>query len=107
MTEDGRSLAELPAKAGDSDSLRSVAEALVQLRKETDVEVLIGAVRHDRFDERTTYRAPAVRGERVRERENGCRDRDRETRAGTVEPRILKPRKKQLFSGLSGAAPAV
>ena len=62
MTEDRLPLAELLAKAGDGDFLRSVAEAVVQLLMETDVEGLIGAGRHERSGERTTYR-------------NGYRDR--------------------------------
>ena len=36
MTEDSLPLAELLAKAGDNDFLRSVAEAVVQLLMETD-----------------------------------------------------------------------
>jgi hypothetical protein len=62
MTEDRLPLAELLAKAGDGDFLRSVAEAVVQLLMETDVEGLIGAGRHERTAERATYR-------------NGYRDR--------------------------------
>ena len=42
MTEDRLPLAELLAKAGDGDFLRSVAEAVVQLLMETDVDGLIG-----------------------------------------------------------------
>ena len=42
MTEERLPLAELLAKAGDGDFLRSVAEAVVQLLMETDVEGLIG-----------------------------------------------------------------
>ena len=56
MTEDRLPLAELLAKAGDGDFLRSVAETLVQLLMETDVEGLIGARRHERTAERATYR---------------------------------------------------
>ena len=56
MTEESLPLAELLAKAGDGDFLRSVAEAVVQLLMETDVEGLIGAGRHERSGERTTYR---------------------------------------------------
>jgi hypothetical protein len=48
MTEDRLPLAELLAKAGDGDFLCSVAEAVVQLLMETDVEGLIGAGRHER-----------------------------------------------------------
>ena len=52
MTESTLPLAELLAKAGDGDFLRSVAEAVVQLLMETDVEGLIGAGRHERTAER-------------------------------------------------------
>jgi putative transposase len=38
MTEERLPLAELLAKAGDGDFLRSVAEAVVQLLMETDVD---------------------------------------------------------------------
>ena len=48
MTEERLPLAELLAKAGDGDFLRSVAEAVVQLLMETDVEGVIGAGRHER-----------------------------------------------------------
>jgi putative transposase len=54
MTEDRLPLAELLAKAADGDFLRSVAEAVVQLLMETDVEGLIGAGRHERSGDRTT-----------------------------------------------------
>jgi hypothetical protein len=46
MTEERLPLAELLAKAGDGDFQRTVAEAVVQLLMETDVEGLIGAGRH-------------------------------------------------------------
>ena len=71
MTEDRLPLAELLAKAGDGDFLRSVAEAVVQLLMETDVEGLIGAGRHERTAERATYR-------------NGYRDRTLDTRLGSL-----------------------
>ena len=71
MTEDRRPLAELLAKAGDSDFLRSVAEAVVQRLMETGVDGLIGAGRHERTAERATYR-------------NGYRDRTRDTRLGSL-----------------------
>ena len=45
MTEERLPLAELMAKAGDGDFLRSVAEAVAQLLMETDVDGLIGAGR--------------------------------------------------------------
>jgi hypothetical protein len=45
MTDDRLPLAELLAKAGDGDFLRSVAEAVLQMLMEADVEGLIGAGR--------------------------------------------------------------
>jgi hypothetical protein len=80
MTEDRLPLAELLAKAGgDGDFLRGVAEAVVQLLMETDVEGVIGAGRHERSGERTTYR-------------NGYRDRTLDTRLGSLQLRIPKLR---------------
>src|SRR5437763_9884535 len=75
MTNESLPLAELLAKAGDGDFLRSVAEAVVQLLMETDVEGLIGAGRHERSGDRTTYR-------------NGYRDRTLDTRLGSLQLRI-------------------
>jgi hypothetical protein len=77
-------LAELLAKAGDGDSLRSVAEAAVPLLMETDVDGLIGAGRHERTGERTTYR-------------NGCRERALDTRLGSLQLRIPKLRQGGCF----------
>ncbi len=52
MTEERLPLAELFRQAGDGDFLRSMAEAVVQLLMETDVEGMIGAGRHERTGER-------------------------------------------------------
>ena len=93
MTEDRLPLAELLAKAGDGDFLRGVAEAVrpkagqtdvVQLLMETDVEGVIGAGRHERSGERTTYR-------------NGYRDRTLDTRVGSLQLRIPKLRQGSYF----------
>jgi putative transposase len=84
MTEETLPLAELLAKAGDGDFLRSVAEAVVQLLMETDVEGLIGAGRHERSGDRTTYR-------------NGYRDRTLDTRLGALQLRIPKLRQGSYF----------
>ena len=84
MTEDRLPLAELLAKAGDGDFLRSVAEAVLQMLMEADVEGLIGAGRHERTGERTTYR-------------NGYRDRTLDTRLGTLQLRIPKLRQGSYF----------
>ena len=43
MTEERLVLAELLEKAGEGDFLRAVAEAVLQLLMETDVEGLVGA----------------------------------------------------------------
>ena len=67
MTDDRLPLEELMQKAGGEDFLRSLAEAVVQLLMETDVDGVIGAGRHERSVERTTYR-------------NGYRDRMLDTR---------------------------
>jgi putative transposase len=84
MTDDRLPLAELMQKAGGDDFLRSVAEAVVQLLMETDVDGLIGAGRHERSGERTTYR-------------NGYRDRTLDTRLGTLQLRIPKLRQGSYF----------
>ena len=49
-------MAELLAKAGDGDFLRSVAEAVLQLLMEADVEGLIDARRYERTGERLNWR---------------------------------------------------
>ena len=56
MTEERLVLAELLEKAGEGDFLRSVAEAVLQLLMENDVEGVIGAGRYERSGERTTWR---------------------------------------------------
>jgi putative transposase len=48
MTEERLVLAELLEKAGDGDFLRAVAEAVLQLLMESDVEGMIGAGRYER-----------------------------------------------------------
>jgi hypothetical protein len=51
MTDDRMALVELLQKSGDSDFLRAVAEAVLQILMEADVEGLIGAGRHERSDD--------------------------------------------------------
>ena len=48
MTDERMALVELLQKSGDGDFLRSVAEAVLQILMEADVEGLIGAGRHER-----------------------------------------------------------
>lgn len=79
MTDERLPLAELLQKAGGDDFLRSVAEAVLQLLMEADVEGVIGAGRHERTAERATYR-------------NGYRERALDTRLGTLQLRIPKLR---------------
>jgi putative transposase len=84
MTEDRLPLAELLQKAGDGDFLRSVAEAVLQLLMEADVEGLIGAGRHERSPERLNWR-------------NGYRERALDTRLGSLQLRIPKLRQGSYF----------
>jgi transposase-like protein len=84
MTEDRLPLTDLLAKAGDGDFLRSVAEAVLQMLMEADVEGLIGAGRHERSGERLNYR-------------NGFRDRTLDTRLGSLQLRIPKLRQGSYF----------
>jgi putative transposase len=84
MTDDSMALADLLQKAGDGDFLRSVAETVLQMLMEADVESQIGAGRHERSAERLTQR-------------NGYRDRSRDTRLGTLNLRIPKLRQGSYF----------
>src|SRR5881227_671034 len=84
MTEERMALVELLQKSGDGDFLRSVAEAVLQILMEADVEGLIGAGRHERSAERLNYR-------------NGYRDRTLDTRLGSLSLRIPKLRQGSYF----------
>ena len=84
MTEERLPLAELLEKAGEGDFLRTVAESVLQLLMETDVEGVIGAGRYERTGERTTWR-------------NGYRDRALDTRLGSLQLRVPKLRQGSYF----------
>jgi putative transposase len=56
MTEDRMALVELLQKSSESYFLRAVAEAVLQILMEADVEGLIGAGRHERTGDRLNYR---------------------------------------------------
>src|ERR1700749_24687 len=84
MTDDRMALAELLQKSGDGDFLRSVAEAVLQILMEADVEGLIGAGRHERTGERLNYR-------------NGYREPSLDTRLGSLSLRIPKLRQGSYF----------
>src|SRR5215204_2336219 len=86
MTDDRLPLAELMAKADDGDFLRSVAESVLQILMEADVEGVVGAARYERSGERVTYR-------------NGYRERALDTRLGTLNLKIPKLRTGAYFPG--------
>src|SRR2546425_4026219 len=56
ITEDRMVLAELLQKSGDGDFHKTVAEAVLQILMEADVEALIGAGCHARSADRLNYR---------------------------------------------------
>ena len=84
MTDDRMALVELLQKSGEADFLRAVAEAVLQILMEADVEGLIGAGRHERSAERLNYR-------------NGYRERTLDTRLGALGLRIPKLRQGSYF----------
>ena len=86
MTKTNMDLSELLAKHDQGDFLRGIAEAVLQLIMETDVEGIIGAGRHERSGERTTWR-------------NGYRERALDTRLGTLNLRVPKLRQGSYFPG--------
>ncbi len=86
MTKTNMDLSEYLAKHDDGDFLRSIAESVLQLIMETDVEGLIGAGRHERADQRTTWR-------------NGYRERALDTRLGTLNLKVPKLRQGSYFPG--------
>ena len=86
MTKTNMDLSELLAKHDQGDFLRSIAEAVLQLIMETDVEGIIGAGRHERSGERTTWR-------------NGYRERALDPRLGTLNLRVPKLRQGSYFPG--------
>jgi transposase-like protein len=54
MTDDRMALLEALQKADDGNFLRSLAETVLQILMEADVEGLIGAGRYERSGERST-----------------------------------------------------
>jgi len=86
MTDDRLPLAELMAKTGDEDFLRTIAESVLQIIMEAEVDGLVGAGRHERSGDRMTWR-------------NGYRDRSLDTRLGTLNLKIFKLRAGAYFPG--------
>ena len=87
MTKTNMDLSELLAKQDGGDFLRAVAEAVLQLIMEADVEGLIGAGKHERADQRTTWR-------------NGYPERALDTRLGTLNLKVPKLRQGSYFPGV-------
>ena len=86
MTDEMMSLQALLEKSSDTDLLREMIGFAAYRLMELEVESLAGAAHGARSADRITHR-------------NGYRDRDWETRAGTVELRIPKLRKGSYFPG--------
>jgi len=84
MTDKMMSLRTLLEKSADADLLREMVGFAAQRLMELEVESLTGAAHGERSADRINHR-------------NGYRDRDWETRAGTVELRIPKLRKGSYF----------
>jgi len=86
MTDEMMSLRTLLEKSADADLLREMVGFAAQRLMELEVESLTGAAHGERSPDRVNHR-------------NGYRDRDWETRAGSVELRIPKLRKGSYFPG--------
>ena len=86
MTIDRMDLMALIEKGADADFLREMIEVISNRLMEMEVEGLTGAAHGERSVTRVNQR-------------NGYRERDWETRAGTVELRIPKLRKGSYFPG--------
>lgn len=91
MTKTNMNLTELLQKHDQGDLLRSIAEAVLQLMMESDVDGLIGAGRHERAEQRTTWR-------------NGYRDRSLDTRLGTLNLKVPKLRQAAISPAFSKPA---
>ena len=86
MTDDKIGLQELLEKSSDASLLREMIGFAAQRLMALETDALCGAGHGERTAERINHR-------------NGFRDRDWETRAGTVELRIPKLRKGSYFPG--------
>ena len=94
MTDDMIALRALLEKGSDTTLLREMIGFAAQRLMELETETLCGAGHGERSDERVNHR-------------NGYRDRDWQTRAGSVELRIPKLRKGRSYEEVNsgGALP--
>jgi putative transposase len=86
MTDEMMALRSMLEKGADADVLRQMISFAAERLMELEVQSLTGAAPGERSPDRLVQR-------------NGYRDRDWETRAGTVELRIPKLRKGSYFPG--------
>ena len=84
MTDDTMAFLHQIRERGGQDLLKDLAEAVLQKLMDFDIENRVGAARYERSDARTTQR-------------NGFRERELETRLGTLELKIPKLRKGSYF----------
>lgn len=87
--DDRLPLAELMAKTGDGGFLCMIAESVLQIIMEADVDGRVGAGRPERSGDRTTWR-------------NSYRDRSLDTRLGTLNIKIPKLQTGAYFPGFLG-----
>jgi hypothetical protein len=94
MTDDKIALRELVEKGSDATLLRELIGFAAQRLMELETDTLCGAGHGERSESRTNHR-------------NGYRDRDWQTRAGTVELRIPKLRHGRSYEEVNsgGALP--
>jgi putative transposase len=85
MTDDKIALRELLEKGSDATFLREMMSFAAERLMALETKSLSGAAPGERSADRTNQR-------------NGYRDRDRQTRAGTVELRIPKKPPRELLS---------